>query len=55
MDIRELETFFSYKLFLDQDPQIILDWIIAEAKKYLPEVQIPLIQQAYVYAAEKHA
>lgn len=54
MDVKELEKFFSYKPFIDQDPQIILDKILIKAKKYLPADQIPLIQKAYVYAAEKH-
>ena len=54
MDIRELEKFFDYKPFLDQDPQIILDKIILKARKYLPEEQIPGIHKAYAYAAEKH-
>ncbi|MCX6825142.1 MAG: RelA/SpoT family protein [candidate division SR1 bacterium] len=54
MDVKKLEKFFGYKPFIDQDPQIILDKIIQKAKKYLPEDQIPLIQKAYAYAAEKH-
>ncbi len=54
MDIRELEKFFAYKPFIDQDPQIILDKILHKAKKYLPAEQIPLIVKAYAYAAEKH-
>lgn len=54
MDVKELEKFFAYKPFIDQDPQIILDKIIQNAKSYLPEEQIPLIQKAYEYAAEKH-
>ena len=54
MDVKELEKFFNYKPFLDQDPQIILDKILLKAKKYLPAEYIPLIQKAYDYAAEKH-
>ena len=54
MDIKELEKFFNYKS-LTKDPQILLDKVIQKAKKYLPETQIPLIQKAYDYAAEKHA
>ncbi len=54
MDVKELEKFFDYKPFLDQDPQIILDKIILKARKYLPEEQIPGIHKAYAYAAEKH-
>ena len=53
MDIKELEKFFNYKS-LTKDPQILLDKVIQKAKKYLPETQIPLIQKAYDYAAEKH-
>ncbi|HMS91010.1 MAG TPA: RelA/SpoT family protein [Candidatus Absconditabacterales bacterium] len=54
MDVKELEKFFDYKPFIDQDPQIILDTILYEAKKYLPADQISGIQRAYEYAAEKH-
>jgi len=54
MDVKELEKFFNYKPFLNQDPQIILDKILHKAKKYLPVEQIVLIQKAYDYAAEKH-
>jgi len=54
MDIKELERFFSYKPFINQDPQILLDKILVKAKKYLPAEQIVLIQKAYAYAAEKH-
>lgn len=54
MDIKGLEKFFNYKS-LTTDPQILLDKIIQRAKKYLPAEQIPLIQKAYDYAAEKHA
>ena len=54
MDVKELEKFFDYKPFIDQDPQIILDKIIVKARKYLPEEQIPGIHKAYTYAAEKH-
>jgi hypothetical protein len=55
MDVQELEKFFDYRPFINQDPQIILDKIIHKAKKYLPAEQIPLIQTTYIYAAEKHA
>jgi hypothetical protein len=41
MDIKTLESFFNYELFLDKDPQIILDNIIKKAKKYLPSNNIP--------------
>lgn len=54
MDVKELEKFFDYEPFLDQDPQLILDSIIQKAKTYLPEDQIIGIQKAYNYAAEKH-
>jgi hypothetical protein len=54
MDVKELEKFFDYTPFLDQDPHIILDKIVQKAKKYLPENQIPGIYKAYEYAAEKH-
>lgn len=54
MDVKELEKFFAYKPFIDQDPQIILDKILVKARKYLPEEQIPGIQKAYFYAADKH-
>jgi hypothetical protein len=54
MDVKELEKFFNYKPFIDQDPQIILDKILVKAKKYLPAEQIPGIQKAYLYALEKH-
>jgi len=52
--VKELERFFDYTPFIDQDPHIILDQIIQKAKKYLPEEQIPGIHKAYIYAAEKH-
>ncbi len=55
MDVKELEKFFTYKPFIDQDPHIILDKIIQKAKKYLPDTQILGIKKAYDYAAEKHA
>lgn len=55
MDVKALEKFFDYKPFVDQDPQIIVDKILEKAKKYLPAKQIPFIQKAYLYAAEKHA
>lgn len=54
MDVKELEKFFDYKPFFDQDPQIILDKIIQKAKKYLPDEQLVAIQKAYDYAADKH-
>jgi hypothetical protein len=54
MDVKELERFFDYTPFIDQDPHIILDHIIQKAKKYLPEEQIPGIHKAYIYAADKH-
>ena len=54
MDIKRLEHFFDYTLFVDQDPIILLDRIIYKAQEYLPEHQIPLIKQAYEYAADKH-
>ena len=54
MDVKELEKFFNYKPFLDQDPKIILDKILQKARKYLPEAQLSGIQKAYEYAAEKH-
>jgi hypothetical protein len=41
MDVKELEKFFDYKPFLDQDTQTILDKIVQKARKYLPENQIP--------------
>ncbi len=55
MDVKELEKFFAYKPFLNQDPQIILDKIIQKAKKYLPAHHVEYIQKAYDYAASKHA
>jgi len=54
MDVKELEKFFSYKPFINQDPQIILDKILNKAKKYLPTEQVSLIPKAYDYAEEKH-
>jgi len=54
MDVKELEKFFSYKPFINQDPQIILDKILNKAKKYLPAEQVSLIPKAYDYAEEKH-
>jgi hypothetical protein len=55
MDVKELERFLNYQPFLNRDPKIILEYIIREAKSYLPAEQIPLIQKAYDFAAEKHA
>jgi len=54
MDIRALDAFFNYEPFIDQDPQIIVDGIIQQAEKYLPEDQIPLIQKAYEFARKAH-
>lgn len=54
MDVKELEKFFDYKPFLDQDTHVILDKILQKARKYLPEDQISGIQKAYTYAVEKH-
>jgi hypothetical protein len=55
MDVAQLERYLHYVPFLGQNPQIILDRILAKAKKYLSEDKLPLIQKAYDYAAEKHA
>lgn len=55
MDVKELEKFLNYKPFLDRDPKVILEYILREAKTYLLADQIPLIQKAYDFAAEKHA
>ncbi len=54
MDVKRLEKFFDYSLFLDKDPSLLLDKIIQKAQTYLPEDQIPLILKAYEYAADKH-
>lgn len=54
MDVKELERFFDYTPFLDQDPQIILDKILHKAKKYLPEHELSEIQRAYDYAVAQH-
>ncbi|MEI6672714.1 MAG: hypothetical protein WCL02_05275 [bacterium] len=54
MDVRELEKFFDYQPFLNQDPQIILDKILQKARKYLPEDQLSGIHKAYTYALGKH-
>jgi GTP pyrophosphokinase len=55
MDVLRLEKFLNYTPFMDPDPRIILDRIIQKAQKYLPQEQIPLIQQAYDFAAEQHS
>lgn len=55
MDIKTLDNFFNYEPFVGQDPQIIVDGIVEQAKKYLPEHQIPLIQKAYEFARQAHA
>lgn len=54
MDVKELEKFFDYKPFLDQDTQVILEKILQKAKKYLPEDQLSGIHKAYAYASAKH-
>lgn len=53
MDIKTLEKFFDYTALV-HDEQALLDDIIQKASTYLPEVQLPFIQKAYIYAADKH-
>lgn len=53
MDIKNLDQYLDYHLYL-WDPQELVDGIIAKAKRYLPEAQLPLIQHAYEYAKSKH-
>ncbi len=54
MDVKELEKFFDYQPFLGQDPQVLLDQILHDARKYLSEDHIIKIQKSYDYAAKKH-
>jgi hypothetical protein len=55
MDVVSLEKYLDYKPFVNKDPKILLQTILDEARKYLPEENIPLIEKAYAYADEKHA
>jgi len=54
MDIRQIDIFFNYKPTFDQDPQFIVDDIISDAKKYLSEDKLNLIQKAYEFAKQAH-
>jgi len=49
-----MNEFINYIPIFDQNPQRILDWIIEEAKKYLPKNQTSRIQKAYNYAYQAH-
>lgn len=55
MDVVSLEKYLDYKPFVNKDPRILLQTILDEAKKYLPEEKLSLIEKAYAYADEKHA
>ena len=55
MDIKELDSFFDYQLTFDEDPVFLVDEIIEQASKYLPEEQIEEIRHAYVFTKAAHA
>jgi hypothetical protein len=55
MDIKELDSFFDYKLTFDEDPVFLLDEIIKQASKYLTPDQLEEIRHAYVFTKAAHA
>ena len=55
MDVRELDSFFDYQLTFEEDPVEILEDIVSQAKKYLPEDQIPEIYHAYYFTKAAHS
>ncbi len=53
MHIKQLQQFFDYQPYTG-DPQKLVDEIVQQARRYLPTDQLPLIQDAYLYAREAH-
>ncbi len=53
MHIKQLQQFFDYQPYTG-DPQKLVDEIVQQARRYLPSDQLPLIQDAYIYAREAH-
>lgn len=54
MDIREIESFFSYKPLFDPNPQFLIDKIKKTASEYMSQEKIQNIQKAYEYALKAH-
>ncbi|MBP6085689.1 hypothetical protein KA478_00465 [Patescibacteria group bacterium] len=54
MHIRQLQEFFDYKPDFSEDPQHIVDGIIATAKTYLPAADVATIQKTYEFAKAAH-
>ncbi|USN56343.1 MAG: HD domain-containing protein [Candidatus Peribacteria bacterium] len=48
-----MQQFLDYRPHTD-DPQILVDDIIKQARRYLPTEQLPLIQHTYEYARQAH-
>jgi (p)ppGpp synthase/HD superfamily hydrolase len=54
MDIREIESFFSYKPLFDPNPQFLVDKIKQTASEYMSQEKVQNIQKAYEYARKAH-
>lgn len=54
MHIKEFKKFLEYTTVFDNDPQHLVDDIVAEAEKYLPHEDIHKIQNAYTFALAAH-
>ena len=54
MDIREIDSFFSYKPLFDENPQFLVDKIKQTASEYMSKEKVQNIQKAYEYARKAH-
>ncbi|MFZ5341271.1 MAG: hypothetical protein ACOZBL_01535 [Patescibacteria group bacterium] len=55
MNFSNLEEFINYKPIFDDDPKYLIEEIISQAKKYLPEnTDYDQIWKAYEFARKAH-
>jgi methylthioribose-1-phosphate isomerase len=55
MHIQQLQKFLSYTPVFDENPQHLVDEIISETKKYIPDLDKEKIQFAYEFAKAAHS
>ena len=54
MNLKEIDTFFSYEPLFDADPQVLVETIKKQAIPYLWEACGPEIEKAYTFAHKAH-
>jgi len=54
MDLKEIDSFFSYEPVFDEDPSILVKRIKDQASQYLDKKSLQEIDKAYIYAKNAH-